>query len=235
MNMHKHHLLAELLGLGRTQNPKGTVPGRLWPCPERNDTQFTGRRECPAKRSGEGSSACRSSGSVRPTLLTLPRGKSRRAAKLGPRCLSAHRPERGGATRCPSTPRSAAPLLTPSASLIDANGSVRWGEAALVLSYANSKFKKSRSGSGLPGAVDGSRTPPPASSALAASPQLAAAGAKNQSGAGRDRAGAQADKDFTSGTAPVWLCWESGNPQVVFQKGGPTHSFSPEDSFFMTS
>lgn len=138
-----------------------------------------------------------------------------------------------GATRSPSTPGSTAPLLTPSAFLIDANGSVRWGETALVLSYANSKFKKSQSSSGLSGAVDGSHTPPPASSALAASPQLAAAGAKNQSGAGRDRAHRQtktsprAQPQSGSARKAVTRKWHSrkGVLPTVFRQG----------IFFMTS
>lgn len=117
-----------------------------------------------------------------------------------------------GAAGCRSRGRSAAQLLTLSAFLIDANGSVRWEEASFFLSYGNFKLKKSPSSSRLPGAVDRSHTPPPASSTLIASPQLAAAGAKNQSGAGS--AGAQADKDFTRAEP------ESGSVRKAVTRGG---------------
>lgn len=99
---------------------------------------------------------------------------------------------RGG--RCPSRPRtarpaapSAAPLLTPSALLIDVNGSVRSRRNLFLFVLWKFQVKKKK----FPEAAVGSRepwmpvrTPPPAASTLRASPQLAAAGAKNQSEAG---------------------------------------------------
>lgn len=61
-------------------------------------------------------------------------------------CPGAHGPERRGAAAQAGShgarPRSTAPLLTPAALLIDANGSVRSRRSLSFLSYGNSKLKK---------------------------------------------------------------------------------------------
>lgn len=56
----------------------------------------------------------------------------------------AHQPSAGATGRLSPAEERAALLLTPSALLIDANGSVRWGETAFFLSLGNSKFKNTQ-------------------------------------------------------------------------------------------
>ena len=100
------------------------------------------------------------------------------------------------------------------------------------LSSGNSKLKKKKSwsSSGLPAAGDASpysapKPPPPSEPA----PNLLPRGPKINPKP--ERPGAQADKDFTSGRARVWLCFQSGNVPVALQRGGPTCCLPPEDSF----
>ena len=100
------------------------------------------------------------------------------------------------------------------------------------LSSGNSKLKKKKSwsSSGLPAAGDANphsapKPPPPSEPA----PNLLPRGPKINPKP--ERPGAQADKDFTSGRAGVWLCFESGNLPVALQRGGPTCCSPPEDSF----
>lgn len=101
------------------------------------------------------------------------------------------------------------------------------------LSSGNSKLKKKKkswSSSGLPAAGDANphsapKPPPPSEPA----PNLLPPGPKINPKP--ERPGAQADKDFTSGRAGVWLCCESGSLPVALHRGGPTRCLPPEDSF----
>lgn len=122
------------------------------------------------------------------TTPSLPWGRGGVAgSRLGRACPGAHRAAaRARKDHAARLPRSATLLLTPSALVIDVNGSVR-SRRNVFLSYGNFKLKKSRSSSGLLVQCMRVRTPPPAASTLLASPQLAAAGAKNQSEAGSNR------------------------------------------------
>ena len=99
------------------------------------------------------------------------------------------------------------------------------------LSSGNSKLKKKNPGAAV-GSAAGDANPhsapePPPPSEPA--PNLLPPGPKINPKP--ERPGAQADKDFTSGRAGVWLCCESGSLPVALQRGGPTRCLPPEDSF----
>lgn len=91
------------------------------------------------------------------------------------------------------------------------------GEASCLFVKWKFQVKKNR-GAALGSLVQWMRvhTPPPAAPTLRASPQLDAAEAKNQSGAGRSCAGRQR---LHRGRARVWLCFEGGNLQRALLRG----------------
>lgn len=54
MNMHKHHLLGELLCLGKITKSERMVPGRRQAMPRRKGMQFTGQEKMPRTGVGRG-------------------------------------------------------------------------------------------------------------------------------------------------------------------------------------
>ena len=240
MNMHKHHLQGETpVGVGADhqiwkdgpRKATGSAPGEM--------TSNSPTREDALLRSPGGEGGGRGQQQKpRRGPLTLGRGRNGQAAGHVPAGPGAH-PAGALGGRCSSSARTAHPtgapsatlLLTPSALLIDVNGSLRSSRNLfLVIWKFQVKKKKSWSSSGLPAAGDANphsapKPPPPSEPA----PNLLPLGPKINPKP--ERPGAQADKDFTSGRAGVWLCFESGNLPVALQRGGPTCCLPPEDSF----
>lgn len=166
------------------------------------------------------------------------RGRNGQAAGHVPAGPGAH-PAGAQGGRCSSSARTAHPtgapsatlLLTPSALLIDVNGSLR-SRRNLFLVIWKFQVKKKKNPGAAVGSAAGDANPhsapePPPPSEPA--PNLLPPGPKINPKP--ERPGAQADKDFTSGRAGVWLCCESGSLPVALQRGGPTRCLPPEDSF----
>lgn len=152
---------------------------------------MTGSSECPEKKSGEREPARRGWGSVRPVLTVGPGREEGAGSQASSALTCAHQPEPRAQKPEPEPGPSELLRYSPGPPPAQANGSAMWGETSFFLSYGDFKLKKIPKQPRAPCAVE-SHTPPPASSALIASPQPAAAGAKNQSqpserGAGRQR------------------------------------------------
>ena len=237
MNMHKHHLQGETpVGVGADhqiwkdgpRKAAGSAPGGM--------TSNSPAREDALPRSpGTGARSAAGAPARTPYL-----GQWSEAAGSRPRPAAPERiqPERRAPTlelredRTPEGAPSATRLLTPPALLIDVNGSLRSRRNLFLViwKFQVKKKKKILEQQWAPcsrGCQSALR--PQAASTSEPAPNLLPRGPKINPKP--ERPGAQADKDFTSGRAGAWLCFESGNVPVALQRGGPTCCLPPKDSF----